>query len=79
MDNDEPLQDGVIYLTPSWQAIGSIFYRLAVSNEVRALESGKGEWDRAFGMAEALSKLWGELTDEQRAKALTIIDKGMTS
>ena len=60
-------------MTPSWGEIGLLMTRLALSNERRALKAGQEEIARAYGMAEALSSLWGELTDEQRERASATI------
>ena len=63
-----------IDMTPTWGEIGLLMTRLALSNERRALKAGQGEIARAYGMAEALAQLWGELTGAQRARAGAIIE-----
>ena len=54
--------------TPSWGSIGLLMMRLALSNETKALRAGATEFARAFAMAEGLSSIWGELSDEQRER-----------
>ena len=63
-----------IDITPTWGEIGLLMTRLALSNERAALKAGQGEIARAYGMAEALSDVWGDLTEAQRAKAGAIIE-----
>lgn len=64
-----------IDMTPSWGEVGLLFFRLATSGEDRALMAGREEFGRAFGMAEALSEMWGDLTPLQRAKAQETIER----
>jgi hypothetical protein len=61
--------------TPTWGAIGLLMMRLALSNETQALRSGASEFAKAFAMAEGLSSIWGELTDEQRARVEATIQR----
>jgi hypothetical protein len=67
-------KSNTIDMTPTWGEIGLLMTRLALSNEREAIKAGKPEIGRAYGMAEALSKLWGSLSQEQRAKAQAIIE-----
>ena len=64
-----------IDMTPTWGEIGLIFIRIAMSNEQKALKAGRPEIARAFAMAEALSNVWGELTDEQRTRLEGVIER----
>jgi hypothetical protein len=66
-----------IDLTPTWSEVGHIFFRLAVSNERRALEAGKSEFVRGFAMATALNEVLPELTDEQRERVHACIAREM--
>lgn len=61
-------QTEYIDCTPTWGSIGLLMMRLALSNETKALREGASEFAKAFAMAEALSSIYGELTDEQRAR-----------
>lgn len=56
-----------IDMTPTWGEIGNLFMRLALSNEVRALEAMKSEVARAMASAQALIAIQKTLTDEQHA------------
>lgn len=56
-----------IDLTPTWGEAGLLFYRLAVSKEVKALQAAKSEFARAFAAAQALQAISKTLTDEQSA------------
>lgn len=66
-----------INMAPSWGNIGSMFYRLAVSKEVRAISAGHHEFAKAFALAEALSEVIGELTPEQIARVDTTYQREM--
>jgi hypothetical protein len=55
-----------IDLTPTWPEVGALFFTLARSKEVRAIEAGKSEFLRAFAMAGALNDLMPDLSDAQR-------------
>lgn len=62
-----------IDMTPTWGEVGLLILRLALSDEQTALKHAAPEAARAFGMAHALSMLFPELTDDQRARAGAII------
>lgn len=60
-------QVGTIDMTPTWGEIGNLFMRLALSNEVRAIEAMKSEVARAMASAQALIAIQKTLTDDQQA------------
>lgn len=62
-----------IDMTPTWGEVGLLCLRLALSNEQDALRHAAPEVARAFGMAHALSAIWSDLSDEQRAKAGEVV------
>lgn len=58
-----------IDLTPTWGEVGNIFYRLAATGEIKAVEKMKTEFARAFAGCEAYKQLVATLTPEQKALA----------
>jgi hypothetical protein len=58
---------GTIDLTPTWGEVGLLFWRLALSGEIAAVEQMRSEIARAFAGMEVLSRLMSTLTPEQRA------------
>lgn len=58
---------GAIDLTPTWGEVGLLFWRLALSGEIAAVEQMRSEIARAFAGMEVLSRLMSTLTPEQRA------------
>ncbi|AEV26951.1 hypothetical protein Dsui_2600 [Azospira oryzae PS] len=56
-----------INLTPTWGDIGLLAYRLAVSNEEKALAHLRPDFARAFAMAEALKQLMPTLRMTSKA------------
>ena len=64
-----------IVITPTWGEIGNLFMRLALSNEVRAIEAMKSEIAKAMAGAQALIAIQKTLTDEQQA----IVAKTLTA
>lgn len=70
--SDEPK---TIDMTPTWGEVGLLFYRLAVSKEVKALQAAKSEFARAFAAAQALQDIRKTLTNEQAA----IVSKTITT
>jgi hypothetical protein len=57
-----------IDMTPTWSEVGNLFFRLAESREVKALQAGKSEFLRGFAMATALNELMPALSEEQCAQ-----------
>lgn len=57
-----------IDMTPTWSEVGTLFFQLALSREVKALQAGKSEFLRGFAMATALNEILPDITDAQRAK-----------
>lgn len=54
-------------MTPTWGEVGLLMWRLAISREVKALEAGKSEFQKAFAGMEVLNQLLRTLTPEQRS------------
>lgn len=67
-----------INLTPTWGDIGLLAYRLAVSNEEKALAHLRPDFARAFAMAEALTKLMPTLSDDQQGIASRVLVAELT-
>lgn len=68
-----PVQETTyIDCTPTWNAIGALVWRLAVSKEVKALQAMKSEVIKAFAMATALNEILPTLPEDQ---AMAIIRK----
>lgn len=63
-----------IDLTPTWGEVGMLFIRLALSQEVKALEHMRPEIAKAMAAAQALTAIRATLSDEQKevvSKTLT--------
>lgn len=58
---------GTINMAPTWGEVGLLFWRLALSGEIAAVEQMRSEIARAFAGMEVLSRLMSTLTPEQRA------------
>ena len=56
-----------IDMTPSWGEIGTLYVRLAESQEVKAIRGMRADVARAFAAAQALQAIKATLTEEQRA------------
>jgi hypothetical protein len=62
-----------IDLTPSWGDFGRIYGQLAVNGEQAAVNHLAPDFARAMAAAQAFSELFNELTDDQKARARSIM------
>ena len=62
-----------IDLTPTWGEVGNIIWRFATSNEQAALKHSHNEFARAFALAEAFSRIYATLTEDQKDQASKIV------
>jgi hypothetical protein len=67
-----------IDLTPTWGEVGNIIWRFATSNEQAALGHMHSEFARAFAMAEAFTKIYATLTEDQKDQASKVVCEELT-
>jgi hypothetical protein len=59
--------------TPTWGQWGNIFYRFAMSREVKALAPLRHDFALVCSIAEAFKEIQGSLTEEQIEKANAVM------
>lgn len=62
-----------IDLTKTWGEAGNIVWRFATSNEQAALGHVHNEFARAFALAEAFTRIYVTLTEDQKDQASKIV------
>lgn len=66
-----------INVTPTWGAVGNLFFRLVRAGEVDALEKIMPEVAKVFAIAEAFRAILGSLDCAQALRAQEVIAREM--